>query len=363
VKFAGGRRTQASRVDRPAPARERWRVRTTSRAAATLCSGVALATGLAACGAAGSTRVVARVGGVPITLAQLNARTIAMAHEVSSQKAPRQLALSLLISSLWLIGEAAAQGKAVSHEEVMQQFTERSRAFPKGSQEFREYLKVTGQSVPDMMHSIEAELAAVKLDGLRERKVLAVSQEGVAEYYRQNMQRFVFGDERDVEVVNSTSEAAIRTIRTKAKAGRSFASMLEQPGLASRAQLESLVYTVKETGAAESVLEKAIFSARRDVIVGPIRVGANYFVFKVTRITPPSRETLAEAQSTIRTRLMAEYHEQAIVSFVKALSEKWTAKTNCAAGYVVQKCRQYSGHRVAEEDPLDRPGAPRGATD
>lgn len=41
--------------------------------------------------------------------------------------------------------------------------------------------------------------------------------------------------------------------------------------------------------------------------------------------------------------------QQATAGFVKAWRAKWLAKTHCAAGYVVEKCANYSGARAAED--------------
>jgi hypothetical protein len=101
-------------------------------------------------------------------------------------------------------------------------------------------------------------------------------------------------------------------------------------------------------GEEKRILFRAVFRARPNVLVGPLRINGFYFLFRVTRTSPARVETLAEASKAIRKELSVRRR----VRFVKSWRRKWTAETSCAPRYVVQKCKQYHGP-PAPEDPVE----------
>lgn len=126
----------------------------------------AITAGLSSCGGGGRPDAVAQVAGVPIAAAMLNHWTAVMNTEhttLMSSETMRQHALSFLISSLWLIEQAAAQGLGVSQAEVQRRVQERVHAHANGASEFREYLQLSGQTMADVMFDAKAEVAAAKL--------------------------------------------------------------------------------------------------------------------------------------------------------------------------------------------------------
>jgi hypothetical protein len=63
----------------------------------------------------------------------------------------------------------------------------------------------------------------------------------------------------------------------------------------------------------------------------------------VTRVVPPKRKSLAHVEHSIRQQLEREQQRRSLTRFIGAWRAKWIARTDCARGYVVELCRQYSG--------------------
>ncbi len=104
----------------------------------------------------------------------------------------------------------------------------------------------------------------------------------------------------------------------------------------------------------EPPLDHAIFVAKPNVLSGPVGISLGYYVFEVKRTYPPHQKTLAQAQATIRQQLPDKAYKQALVAFIKGWRVRWKAKTDCQAGYVVVKCRQFKASGAAQlekEDP------------
>jgi len=306
--------------------------------------------GLGACGGGSGDSVVVRVGGTVITRATVDHRMAVIAggrvgQDLSTRRgALRQQALSFLISSAWLIGEATERGLEVSKQEIARQITrKRDIAFPGGEQEFREFLKTTGQAAPDMALEAEAELAAAKIRALLASQERVVTQAEVADYYSRHKQSFVIPERRKIEISNRKTAKELRQLKRQVEATRNFRS---------RAKTESIERPVARADAELTSLERAIYSAKQNVLTGPVKHGVDYYLLLVKSITPASEPTLQQTEGAIKKQLTAERQRRTLADFIKAWRDKWRARTNCLAGYVVQKCRQYvpSGSS-SPEDP------------
>ncbi len=86
-------------------------------------------------------------------------------------------------------------------------------------------------------------------------------------------------------------------------------------------------------------LGKAVFSAVKHRLVGPIRTQYGYWVFTVTSVEPARQPPLAEVKKTIRNTLISEAQEAALDVFVQDFTARWRAKTECATGYRTTDCR------------------------
>jgi foldase protein PrsA len=251
----------------------------------------------------------------------------------------RQQALAFLISSRWLTGEAAEEGMRVSAREVQQQLQQRKRSFPSES-EFNESLQAIAHSVADVEREIEGDLAAQKLRRRLIAKEPRITSAEIAAYYRRNIARFHVPEQREFDIVeNLRSEAIARRQMREAKAGKHLLSLHES---FPRKPFTDYV------GEKRTIYE-AIFKAQPHVFTGPIRLNEFYFLIRVTHIAPGRVEPLRRVHGAIEKRISAERDRKTLARFVSAWRLRWRARTDCRAGYVVQKCRQYAGPKTAEE--------------
>jgi foldase protein PrsA len=256
--------------------------------------------------------------------------------------------LNFLISSVWLIGEAADRRLAVSDQEVERRFEEQKNDwFPNGGAEFREFLETTGQTASDIRFAIKAQLASTKIGQMVMENERKVTQAQVVEYYRKNIRRFqLLPEQRDFDILEHLeSEAAVRKVKREVASGKSFANMaihesLERPSSAAK------------VSPGKVAIERAVFSAKPGVLGGPVSLDNYYSLFEVTRITAATQQTLAQAQSSIEKQLTTEQHQRALAGFIRAWRRKWISRTDCHTGDVVRKCRQYKASTPPPpEDP------------
>jgi foldase protein PrsA len=303
---------------------------------------------IVACGstARDSSPVVARVGTTPIGQQTLAHWIRAMAPEHIAPGERRQRALAFLISSQWLIGEAASEGAAVSRAQVARRLAEKERSFPSGRGEFEQFLRSVGRTVADQELELEAELAVEAIRrGLAAREAKITPADIARHYYEDRGEYFVPEQRYFYIVENIPSAAEARKLMAEVKAGsRSLASL----GLKESYPREPYA---SYTGEKRTIIE-AIFKAAPHVLTGPIRLGTLYFLIEVTHITSGYQQSLAQVQSAISSQLASEQHQRALAAFTASLHSRWKARTDCRPGYIVPKCRQYTGGETIEEPAL-----------
>src|SRR5215208_681157 len=193
----------------------------------------------------------------------------------------RDQVLQLLISFQWLEGEAEAQGIKISDDEVKKSFDQQKKqSFPKAA-DYEKFLKDSGQSEKDLLLQVKADLLASKIRDKVVKGKDKVSDAQIEDFYNKNKARFAQPERRDLLVV-----------LTKGK------------------------------------------------LSGPVKTQFGHYLFNVTKVTPASQQTLAQAKETIRQTLQSQNQQKALESFSKKYSERWKEKTDCREGYVIQQCKQ-----------------------
>lgn len=318
-------------------------------ARATVVVAVLLVAGLAACGADTQGPVVVRVSAARIGKTTVDhwARVIQRGGTLEGLRGEqhgtaRQRSLALLISSEWLRGEAERQGLAVSDHAVDLGLAERREA--NGGSEFEESLHATGKTVADVKLEIGAELAGKAIARRLARRATEITQREIADFYSRNRHLFVVPGEREVELIeNLSSPSAATALVNRIGTGRRFSKMALREALK------------RNTGAASStpdieVVTDAIFAAPRGVVSQPMRLNHAWTVFVVRKVTPATLKPLANVRGEIIQRLTTRRRQEITAKFEQEYRVRWTARTSCRPGYVVQGCAQYTGPMVTEED-------------
>lgn len=245
-------------------------------------------------------------------------------------QALRRHVLGFLISSAWLIEEAAGRGLLPSAREVRGRLGETGRESPPGT---------TGA---DREFAARAALAEDKLKQRLAVTGSSVTRADVARYYRRNIQRYERRERRYITLVEQfpTERAARRFLHEVAEGKRSMSS--------GTPYYESLVRpNIAHVVPGKRAEIEAIFAAKPHMPIGPERLNG-YSVIEVTRIVPRSVQPLSSVARGIEGQLVGEARKRALARFLRAWRKKWRARTDCRPSYVVQQCRQYRGARAPE---------------
>jgi foldase protein PrsA len=261
-------------------------------------------------------------------------------------KSLQQEVLGFLISSNWVIGEAKSLGVKITDKEVKKQFEKiKSQQFPKAA-EFEKFLKTSGQSVSDLLLRVKLNLLSQKIQQKIVKQKSKVTQAQIAKYYKENPKRFGVAEKRNLLIILTKTEGQAKKAKQEIQSGKSFESVAKRVSIdpASKSNGGKLAGVVK--GQEEKSLDAAVFSAKKNVLTGPVKTPFGYYIFEVQTITPGSQQTLKQAEASIKSQLTATQQQAALSKFVKEFKKKWMSKTDCRAGYVVTDCKQYKAPKT-----------------
>lgn len=254
-------------------------------------------------------------------------------------KTVRSQTMNYLIQARWLEGEAQAQGVKVSDAEVRKRFEqEKKRTFPKESA-YRAYLKQTGQTEADILFSFRLNLVSNRLRDKVIKGKAKVTDAEVARYYNSHKGQFAQPEKRDVLIVLTRTKARAEQARKALSSGQSWKAVVKRYSIDQQTQATGGLLAGVVRGQQDQALDKATFAASKGKLIGPLKAQFGWYVIKVTRITPRSQQSLAAARTSIRQQLSSQRQQAALNAFVKDFRKRWTDRTNCRGGYVVQGCK------------------------
>jgi foldase protein PrsA len=244
--------------------------------------------------------------------------------------------IQLLTGFAWIDGEAREQGIAVSDDEVQTRYQEEKRqSFPK-DEDFQTFLKVSGQRVDDILQRVRLDMLSEKIrDRVIATAAATVTDAAVDEFVATHPQRVP--ERRDFRMIFARTRATAQAARVALERGLSWTATAKRYSADHRTnQRGGLLKWVPE-GSIEHPLERAVFRARRNRLTGPVHTASGYYVFTVVAVHPGRAESLAKQREAAREILVEDAQQQALGTFVKAYTAKWTARTTCAPAYAFAK--------------------------
>ena len=270
----------------------------------------------------------------------------------------RDQVVQFLIQAAWIEQEAEERDIEVSDAVLNKQFEDRKRQEFRDEKAYRDFLRTSRRNEEDLRYQ-------AKLDALSseiKKQVVAgqgkITEAQIADYYAKNKAQFAQPERRDLEVVLTKGRDRAERAKAEVRRGTSFVRVAKRHSIdeASKNQGGKLPGVAKGSQLERS-LEAATFRAKRNRLVGPIKTQFGYYVLRVTKITPASQQSLAQARETIRSVLRSRQEQKALNDFVKKFRERYRKETNCAKGFVVAG---FCKNGPAKEKPPPTPGPPPG---
>jgi foldase protein PrsA len=254
-------------------------------------------------------------------------------------EALRDQVLQLLVSFEWIQGQAEEMNVSVSDAEVKKSFDQqRKQSFPKDA-DYKKFLKDSGQSEEDVMLRVRLDLLSNKIRDEIIKGKDKVTDAQIEDFYEKNKERFAQPERRDLRIVLTKGEAKAKQAKAALASGESWKDVAKEYSIDEASKSQGGKLPAQAEGTLEQALDKAVFSAEKGEVSGPVKTQFGWYVFEVEKIQKESQQTLEQAKETIRQTLQSQNQQKALDQFVKDFRKKWKEKTECREGYETPDCK------------------------
>lgn len=134
------------------------------------------------------------------------------------------------------------------------------------------------------------------------------------------------------------TEGEAAAARARIESGEPWSSVAKALSIDNASRSQGGKLRAVSEGQRGRALDRALAAAERGELQGPVKARSGWYVFKVTKIKPARRMTLRQAGPTIAHLLRSQRQQQALDTFVKGFTKRWTARTICRQGYRTADC-------------------------
>jgi foldase protein PrsA len=275
--------------------------------------------------------------------------------------------MSFLVQSKWLLQEAEEQGVKVTDAEVRKRLDdEKKQAFPK-EEDYQKYLRDTGQTEQDILLRVRLSVLTQQLQQKVVENEGNVSDADVREAYEKNKKDYAQPETRDLLVVLARDKGQARKALDELRDGKPWKDVVKKYSQDQATKSEGGKLPAVTRGQQEKAFDDAIFGAKRDEIVGPIKTQFGWYVFRVTKITQARQQPFEQVAESIRNQLRSQRQQEVLNDFVKDYEKRHTEETKCDEDYLIPACDNSpdkgddtpaSGQPPQQAPPQGPPGAP-----
>jgi len=249
-----------------------------------------------------------------------------------------QQTMGTLIQNVWIEKEAKSQGISVSDAEVQRQLALTKRQSFPSEAAYQRFLKQTGMTQADVLERVKVQALAAKLTRKIQNSSSPVTDAQIQSFYERNRAQFAVPERRDVDLILTRTQAQANAAKAAVQGGTSWAAAAKKYSTDAASKATGGILRGVSQGQQDRAFDQAAFTAKKGVIVGPVKGQFGYYVIRVVAITPAQQTSLAAARAQIRALLQQQGQQAKMASFIRDFQNRWKAKTNCRTGYVVQLC-------------------------
>src|SRR6266511_3201787 len=255
----------------------------------------------------------------------------------------RDSAMADALLSRWVRGEADERGITVSDSEVSDQL-EKIKKQQFGSE--RKFQQIQKQVLPTAPN---------------------VSQSQIENFYEANKTQFTQPETRDVREIVNKDPSKVEQANQLLDQDDSPDNWKKVAAKFSTDQATKSNGGLRQgvaKGQTEPAVDAAIFTAPAGQLVGPIEGQTADYLIEVEKVNPEKVTSLSDATSQIKQQLSQGIQQQAATAFQQDFVDKWTSRTFCASGYVMDRCANFTptdacnGDDSGEQGDVDKTGCP-----
>lgn len=238
--------------------------------------------------------------------------------------------MQFLIQGYWYQLEANREHLKVTNSEVQKAFeTAKNGQFTSDAQ-FQSFLASTGQTLADILFRFRINVIAGKLTGKQTRSVTSAE---IQQYYQSHLTQFGTPESRDIRIILTKTAAQASAAWHALASHQSWDKVAKKYSIDPTTKNNGGLLTGVTRGQQDAALDAAAFHSPINMLLGPVRGQFGYYVFEVTKITPATQQSLAQATPLIRQTLSGQQSSNASSLLAKLLRQHWLNKTDCRPAY------------------------------
>ncbi len=305
---------------------------------------------------------VALVEGVPEEVGHVSKKEFAHALEqqlaqAKLKKAPKagsdkyeelkKAALGELLDQIWIQGEAEELGVEVTDKEVEDELANIKRQSFSAPGSFGKFLKESHFTQEDVDIKVRLQVLSGKVQETINEQAPAPSESEVESYYeKEKAAQFTAKESRDVRIVVNKDKGEVEAAKEALEKDNSPASWKKVAAKYSSDPTSKSKGGLQE-GISEELLQgpvkAAIFDSAIGELAGPVKFQTNWILVEVVKLNRAEVKPLDEVKAQIEETLKGEKQQEFFSGFVADFQSKWASRTQCASGYVIDRCENYAG--------------------
>ena len=251
-----------------------------------------------------------------------------------------------LLSKVWIFGTGEELGIQVTQKEVEKELEKVKKESFKTEKAFQKFLKEQNLTEEDVNELLELQIIQAKIQEKVPKEAPPVTEaEEKAKYQEEVATAYTKPPTRDVRVVVNENKKEVEAAQKALEADNSEASWKKvtkkySPTTEANGGLQK---EISEEFLQEP-LKKDIFSAKPGELIGPVKQAKSYLLLEVVKLHPESVQPFSEVKTTIASTLTQEKEQKYFSEWVsRDYQAKWSARTQCASGFVIENCANYKG--------------------
>jgi foldase protein PrsA len=310
---------------------------------------------------------VAKVEEVPaeigsISEADFKRAVLQQAAQNGSKKVPKpgddkyeelkEAALSELLDTIWLQGEAEELGIAVTPKQIQTELAQIKSQNFKTDAEYQDFLEKSRFTKEDVINRVKLQILSTQIQEQISNAAPPAAQAEIEDFYATELEtQFTEPEAREARIVVNADKAKIEEAKAELEKDNSpaawkkiAAKVSEDPNTKEKGGLQAGL--TRELLQSQPELEAAIFDNDPGVVGGPTAVAGKFFITEVVKVKGSSTQSLKEVEAQIKSQLDQQLQQEFFSEFVSAYQSKWEARTICADSYLIERCSNYvgSGH-------------------
>jgi len=261
----------------------------------------------------------------------------------------RDAAMSNLITERWVAGEAEERGITASDTDI-QNYIKQNIGGPAA---FQKAAKQAGFSQSQAKDQIQLIILGQNLQkAVVGTGTPTVSQDTVQNFYDANKAQFTQPETRDVREILNKDKSQVEAAKAELSKDDSASNWKAAASKFSTDKATKSNGGLRKgvaKGQSEPALDAQIFAAPTGQLVGPFQGQQGWYLIEVDKVTPATVTPLSKVETQIKQQLAQGVQQQNVSQVQASITAKWTDRTYCADGFVVQQCSNFTPPSTATQ--------------